>query len=214
MGNTKVGRYNAAQLEMFDFRYERTLQSIDESLERTGLEYIDCIQVHDPEFTPNLDIIVNETLPALQKAKEAGKVRAIGMTGYPLHIQRELIERADKKGIKLDTSLVYCHYSLNDSALVDGGFLEFLSTKGIGCINASPVSMGLLTSQGPPGWHPANHAPHIIQACKEAADYCAEKGVNISKLAMHFTLANKAIPTTLVTSASPKRMGDNIAAVS
>ena len=70
---TKVGRYNPGITEMFDFRAERTLQSIDESLERTGLTYIDCAQVHDPEFAPNLDIVVNETLPALYKAKEAGK---------------------------------------------------------------------------------------------------------------------------------------------
>lgn len=60
--HTKVGRYEADQLEMFDFSAERTLKSIDESLARTGLEYIDCIQVHDPEFSPNLDIIVQETL--------------------------------------------------------------------------------------------------------------------------------------------------------
>ena len=58
---TKVGRYNPGITEMFDFRAERTLQSIDESLERTGLTYIDCAQVHDPEFAPNLDIVVNET---------------------------------------------------------------------------------------------------------------------------------------------------------
>ena len=61
--HTKVGRYEAEQLEMFDFSAERTLRSVEESLARTGLDYIDCIQVHDPEFSPSLDIIVKETLP-------------------------------------------------------------------------------------------------------------------------------------------------------
>ena len=45
-------------------------------------------QVHDMEFAPSLDIIINETLPALQKVKEAGKARFIGITGYPLDIFR------------------------------------------------------------------------------------------------------------------------------
>lgn len=71
---------------MFDFTAERVTASIDESLKRLGVEYIDSIQVHDPEFAPSLDIICNETLPALAKARDAGKVRAYsgsigGMTG-------------------------------------------------------------------------------------------------------------------------------------
>lgn len=41
-------------------------------------------QVHDMEFAPSLDMIINETLPALQKVKDAGKARFIGITGYPL----------------------------------------------------------------------------------------------------------------------------------
>ena len=52
---------------MFDFRAERVIKSVDESLERMGLSYVDLIQVHDMEFAPSLDIIINETLPALQK---------------------------------------------------------------------------------------------------------------------------------------------------
>jgi len=52
---------------MFDFSAERVLRSIDESLKLLGVEYIDVIQVHDIEFAPSIDIIINETLPALQK---------------------------------------------------------------------------------------------------------------------------------------------------
>ena len=71
---------------MFDFRAERVIASVDQSLERLGLEYLDIIQVHDPEFSPNLDVVINETLPALEECRKAGKIRYIGVTGYPLEV--------------------------------------------------------------------------------------------------------------------------------
>jgi L-galactose dehydrogenase len=79
--NTKVGRYLPDPMDMFDFTAERVTKSVDESLARLGVDYIDIIQVHDPEFAPFVDIIVEETLPALVKLQEAGKVKMIGMTG-------------------------------------------------------------------------------------------------------------------------------------
>lgn len=75
---TKVGRYNPDPAEMFDFSYARTLASVDESLEKLGLSYVDLIQAHDVEFAPSIDVVLNETLPALQKVKEQGKARYIG----------------------------------------------------------------------------------------------------------------------------------------
>ena len=103
------------------------------------------------------------------------------------------------------------HFSLNDTTLVDDGYLAYLKEKGIGLINASPISMGLLTSRGPPDWHPAHD--YIKDACREANDYCLSKEIDISKLAMHFTLANEDIPTTLVSTASLRRAKSNIAAI-
>ncbi len=43
-----------------------------------------CVKVHDMEFADNLDIVINQTLPALQKVKDSGKAKFIGITGYPL----------------------------------------------------------------------------------------------------------------------------------
>ena len=48
------------------------------------------------------------------------------MTGYPLGLQQEIITRS---GVGIDTSLSYCHYSLNDSSLADGGFIELCASK-------------------------------------------------------------------------------------
>jgi aryl-alcohol dehydrogenase-like predicted oxidoreductase len=137
---------------MFDFSYERTLKSIDESLERLGIEYLDVIQIHDMEFCGNVKQIITQTLPAMQRAKELGKVRHIGLTGYPLKIHREIIAKCPPE-IKISTCIIYCHYAMNDRTLED--FMPFLKENKIGLINASAVSMGLLTNRGPPVWHPA-----------------------------------------------------------
>lgn len=96
--------------------------------------------------------IVNETIPALQKLKEAGKIRFIGITGLPLEVFTYVLDRVPPATV--DVILSYCHYSINDSTLED--LLPYLKSKGVGVISASPLAMGLLTDSGPPEWHPAS----------------------------------------------------------
>ena len=86
----------------------RAEQAVLDSLTRLQLECIDSMQVHDPEFAPSVDIIVTQTLPALQKLKEEGKIKYVGITGYPLETQREIIERSIAAGalVRVATSWV------------------------------------------------------------------------------------------------------------
>ncbi|KAB1212360.1 L-galactose dehydrogenase [Morella rubra] len=86
--STKCGRY----IEGFDFSAERVTRSIVESLARLQLDYVDILQCHDIEFG-SLDQVVNETIPALQKLKEAGKIRFIGVTGLPLEVFTYVLDR-------------------------------------------------------------------------------------------------------------------------
>ena len=95
---------------------------------------------------------MNETIPALQKLKETGKIRFIGITGLPLDIFTYVLDRVPPGSV--DVILSYCHYSVNDSTLL--GLLPYLKSKGVGVISASPLAMGLLTENGPPEWHPAS----------------------------------------------------------
>lgn len=193
---TKVGRYGDAE---FDFSAKRVTASIDESLARMGVEYVDIIQSHDNEYG-DLDQVVDETIPALRKLQQRGKARFVGVTGYPLKIFSYILEHTD-----VDSILSYNHYSLNDTTLA--GLLPFLESKHVGVISASPVSQGLLTNQGTPAWHPA--PDKVKKVCAQAAAYCREQGSDISKLAMQFALANPRIATTLVGTASPTNIAKN-----
>lgn len=83
---TKVGRYNSDKKpqEWFDFSYERTIKSVEESLKIFNTDYLDLVQVHDFEFASSLDVIANETLPALDELRKQGKVRYIGVNSYSI----------------------------------------------------------------------------------------------------------------------------------
>ena len=194
---TKVGRYG---MDEFDFTAERVTRSLDESLQRMGVDYVDVIQCHDIEFT-RLDQIVEETLPALRKLQDAGKARFVGITGLPLKIFPYVMDRAE-----VDTILSYCRFSLNDDRLIE--LTPYLTSKNCGIITASPLSMGLLSQRGPQDWHPAGQ--YIRNACRRAADYCREKEYPIEKLAVQFSVRQVDLNTTLVGTARADHIERNV----
>lgn len=199
---TKCGRYGD-NLDDFDFSEKRTFASIDESLSRLGVDHVDILQAHDIEYS-NLDQVVNETIPALEKIKASGKARFIGITGLPLKIFTHVVSRVPNG--TLDTILSYCHHELNDTSLLD--ILPQMQEAGIGVINASPIGMGLLSHRGTPDWHPATD--RIKEVCAKAAAHCQQQGANIVQLAMQFAVSNPRVPTTLVGSANPTNIEKNL----
>lgn len=201
--STKVGRYGKDGVNTWDYSGKRAKESVYESMERLNIDYIDLINVHDIEFA-DLQQVVDETLPALVELKEKGIVGHVGITDLQLENLKWVIEHS-KPGV-VETVLNFCHYSLNDDKLVD--FLDFFEERGIGVINASPFSMGLLTQRGIPDWHPAPKP--LVEACKKAAEYCSEQGYPIEKLAIQYSVSNKRIPTTLFSSANPDSVLKNI----
>lgn len=198
---TKVGQYGEGE---FDFSASRVARSLDESCARLGVDYIDLLQCHDIEYV-SLDQIVEETIPALLRLKQAGRIGHVGITGLPLKIFRSVLERVPAG--QVETILSFCHYELNDSSLET--LLPYLKEKGVGTINAAPTGMGLLTPRGVPSWHPAS--PEIVACAKRAVDYCASVGEDIVKLAIQFAVSNPDIATTVVGSANPENMRRNIA---
>ncbi len=194
---TKVGRYGDND---FDFSAKRIAASVDESLGRLGVDYVDLIQAHDIEYG-NLQQIVEETLPSLRDIQHAGKARFVGITGYPLRIFEYVSQRID-----IDTILSYNHFSMNDTTLTS--LVPLMKEKNIGVINASPLSQGLLSNRGTPQWHGAS--PEIKAACASAAEWCQFQGVDISQLAVQFSLRNSDIATTLVGTASPENIEKNV----
>lgn len=162
---TKVGRYEPDFEHMFDFSKEKTRRSFKKSLELLGVDYVDVIQVHDIEFAPSLDIIITQTLPELSRQIAEGKAKHIGITGYPVSVLKECIE---KSNINIGTVLSYTRFTLIDETLSE--YIPFFKEHNIGIICAAAPCMGLLTNGGPQKWHPGSDK--LQKTCAQAAQCC------------------------------------------
>jgi L-galactose dehydrogenase len=201
---TKAGRYGKDYPEGFDFSAARIARSVEESLRRLGTDRIDVFQLHDIEYA-HREQILGESLPAMRRLVEQGKVRYVGITSYALHLLADVASRAG-----VDTILSYCRYNLLDTSL-DRVLAPLAEERGIGLINASPLHMRVLTARGAPDWHPAPR--RVREAAERAAALCRERGVDLADLAMDFALANPAVATTLVGMSKVAHVERNVAAV-
>jgi aryl-alcohol dehydrogenase-like predicted oxidoreductase len=190
---TKLGRYDR---DHFDFSAKRVVESVDVSLHRLGVEHLDIMLCHDIEFV-TMQQIVDETLPALRKIQQQGKVRFIGISGYPMNIFRFVLDQTP-----LDVVLSYNHYTLQNTMLAD--LVPFLQSKNVGIMNAAPFSARLLTNAPLPPWHKAT--PIVRETARKAAEHCASRGVDIAQLAVQFSIANPDLTTCIVGSANPENV--------
>jgi L-galactose dehydrogenase len=191
---SKLGRYDVGH---FDFSAKRVAESVDVSLHRLGTDHLDIMLCHDIEFVP-LQQIVEETLPALRRIQQSGKVRFVGISGYPMKIFDVVSSQAE-----LDCILSYNQYTLQNTRLADD-LIPKLKAKNIGIMNGGPFSARLLTNATLPVWF--RDPKNVQAAAKEAALYCQKQGVDIAQLALQFSCANQDITTTIAGSANPNNI--------
>lgn len=201
---TKCARYEKDLPHGFDFSADRLIRSVDESLSRLQTDWIDVFHIHDIEFTHKQQII-EESLPALYKLRDQGKIRFVGITGYPVHLLRDVAEV-----MEVDAILSYCHYNLLNTTM-ESALKDLAQERGIGLINASTLHMGILTEPGPPEWHPAPR--RVKEAGRKAAQIAKEHGSNITTLALQFAQQADFITTTLVGMRTEAEVEHNLALV-
>lgn len=201
--STKVGRYGNNGVKSWDYSGKKARESVYESMERLHVDYVDLINVHDIEFA-DLNQVVNETLPALCELKKQGVVGHVGITDLQLSNLQWVLDKAPAGTV--ESVLNFCHYCLCDDALED--YLSYFESKHVGVINASPLSMGLLTERGVPDWHPAPKP--LAEVCAKAVQHCKSKNYPIEKLAMQYSVSNPRIATTLFSTTSADNVKKNL----
>jgi L-galactose dehydrogenase len=198
---TKCGRYG---MDQFDFSAKRITASVEESLGRLRTDYLDLLQAHDVEFG-DVRQVVEETVPAMRRLQEQGKVRYVGITGYSL---KNLMEIAAQ--VKVDSILSYCRYNLLITDM-EKTLVPFAKAKGIGVINASPLHMGVITERGAPEWHPAPQT--VKDAGQRIVSVCKARGMDASEVALRFCLDNPDVASTLVGLSSRDHVERNLNAL-
>ena len=190
---TKLGRYH---VNHFDFSAQRVKESVDVSLHRLGTDHLDIMLCHDIEFIDRQQI-VDETLPALREIQRQGKVRYIGVSGYPMSNLTFILDQTD-----LDVVLSYNHYTLQNTMFDE--MVPYLKEKGVGIMNAAPFSARLLTNAPLPEWHKAT--PFVRETCEKAAAHCTASGIDIAQLALQFSITNEEMTTCITGSANQARI--------
>jgi L-galactose dehydrogenase len=199
---TKAGRLDRAR---FDFTPAGMRQCFEGSLRRLRVDHVDILLAHDIEFATDYEAVFTETASVLHALKKEGKAKFVGMSCLPLSLLQQAIRRCD-----LDVVISYAHFTMQNTRLLTE-LLPVAEAKGVGVLNASPLSLGLLTNQGPPPWHPADE--EVKAACRAAAQLCRDRGADVAFLGMQFCFAEGRIPSTITGTAKRSELETNLRAM-
>ncbi|THV75470.1 Aldo/keto reductase [Aureobasidium pullulans] len=188
---TKVGRIAS---EEFNYSPSWIRESVDRSLRRFQTGYLDVVFCHDVEFISDAGVV--EAVRTLWEFVEQGKIRYVGISGYPID---KLVRVArlckEKLGRPLDIVQNWGQLTLQNTKLRTEG-LRQLGEAGVKMVcSSSPLNIGLLRAQGVPigrlgDWHPA--PSDLRLAVSKAADLVAEKGDDLASLALRFAVRETA----------------------
>ncbi len=198
------------------------LASLDQSLKRMKLDYVDIFYSHRPVT----DTPLEETLTALADAVRMGKALYAGISKYPPQLVRKA---ADFLG-RLNCPFIIHQprYSMLDRAIEKAGLLDTLEDLGLGCIPFSPLAQGLLTDKYLSGSIPAdsragkdspflkaqNITPELVAKLKALNAIAQKRGQSLSQMAIAWLLRDPRITSVLVGASRPQQITDNLKALS
>ncbi|KAL4805399.1 NADP-dependent oxidoreductase domain-containing protein [Aspergillus unguis] len=184
---TKVGRVSAAKS---DYSPEWIRYSVNRSLERLKTGYLDAVFCHDVELVGEEDVL--GAIGVLYEYVKEGKIRYIGISGYPIDTLARIAQRSrDMYGRPLDVIQNWAQMTLQNNKLEDSGLDKFKDAGVNWICSSSPLASGLLRDQGVPiaalgDWHPAPEG--LRRAANEAARYVASQGEALARLALRYAL--------------------------
>ncbi|BDI23237.1 L-glyceraldehyde 3-phosphate reductase [Herbiconiux sp. L3-i23] len=195
------------------------LSSLDASLGRMGLDYVDIFYHHrpDPE-TP-----IEETAGALASAVTSGKALYVGISNYSPEQTEAMVEALDAHGIHL---LIHQpRYSMFDRH-IERGLFPVLEKHGVGSIVFSPLAQGMLTNRYLDGTVPSDSRAATSRFLSEdalddtylsrarALDEIAKgRGQSLAQLALSWVLRQKAVTSALIGASSPEQLDENLKAL-
>ncbi|UCM89355.1 L-glyceraldehyde 3-phosphate reductase [Streptomyces marincola] len=194
------------------------LSSLDRSLERMGLDYVDIFYSHRPDP----DTPIEETMGALDSAVRQGKALYAGISNYSPEQTREAARVLRELGTPL---LIHQPSYSMVNRWVEDGLLDALDEVGAGSIAFSPLAQGLLTDRYlngiPEGSRAAGSSPFLdtggversVGLARDLNDIARRRGQTLAQMAIAWVLRGGRITSALIGASSVRQLEDNVAAV-
>ena len=195
------------------------LASLDQSLKRMGLEYVDIFYSHrpDPDTPPE------ETMGALARAVHGGKALYAGISNYPPELAGQAFRILKSTGVPC---LIHQPKYSMFNRWVEDGLLNLLENEGVGCIAFSPLAQGLLTDKYLNGIPPGSRAgrpsgalqpdavtPEVLSRVSALNRLAAERGQTLAQMAIAWLLKDRRVTSVLVGASRVEQLEENLRAL-
>lgn len=191
---------------VYDFSYDGTMRSVEESLDRMGLDRLDILYLHDPDV-PGLSVpeVMAGAGRALTELREQGVVRAIGAGMNEWEMPLEFAQTG-----AFDLFLLAgCHTLLEQESLP---FMDYCARHGVGVVPCSVYNSGLLTNPKPDArYNYAPVPPEVLERALRLAAHCERHGVPLRAAAMQFPLAHPASVSVMTAARTVAQLNDTLA---
>jgi L-glyceraldehyde 3-phosphate reductase len=198
---------------------KHVLASLDQSLKRLGLEYVDIFYSH--RFDP--DTPLQETMGALASAVAQGKALYVGVSSYSAAKTREAAALLRQLGVRC---LIHQPSYSMLNRWIEQGLLDALREEGMGCIAFSPLAQGLLTERylkGVPADSRAVKAPQFfkreflseqnLSRVRALAELAKRRGQSLPQLALAWCLRDPRVTSVVAGASSPRQVEENVGAL-
>jgi L-glyceraldehyde 3-phosphate reductase len=195
------------------------LSSLDQSLKRMQLDYVDIFYSHRPDPETPLE----ETVGALVQAVRSGKALYAGVSSYPPELTKRAADLLSSAGVPL---LIHQPSYNLFNRWVEDGLSDVLLESGVGCIAFCPLAQGLLTSRYLHGIEPGSRAskPHgflkadqiseeKLRRVRALAALAEARGQSLAQLSLAWVLSRPAVTTVLIGASKPAQIEENAAAL-
>ncbi|MEU9148045.1 L-glyceraldehyde 3-phosphate reductase [Streptomyces sp. NPDC048349] len=195
------------------------LSSLDASLKRMGVDYVDIFYSH--RFDP--DTPLEETMGALASAVQQGKALYVGVSSYTAEQTAEAVRILRGMGVR---PLIHQpSYSMINRWTEDDGLLDTLEDAGMGCISFAPLAQGLLTGKYleeiPEGsratqgksLNPDLLSDEVLRRLRGLNEIAGRRGQSLAQLALKWVLRDDRMTSALIGASSVRQLEENVAAL-
>lgn len=192
----------ATHRRVWDFSRDGIVRSLEESLQRLGIEHVDVVYLHDPDDFR--DEVYATAYPALEELREQG---VIGAIGAGMNHSAPLADFA--RNTDMDLLMLAGRYTLLEQPALDD-LLPVCLERGIGVVAAGVFNSGLLARDEPGGRYDYGEAPpELIARARRIGDVCRAHGTTLPAAALAFARAHPAVVSVCVGARSPEQVERN-----